>query len=329
MGQVPREKFGMSWLGRIQLSLMVLVSAVTVLVCAGEAFARPGGGVSVGSRGLRSLQVPPTTRTAPRQAKPLDRSMTQSGQPGALSRNGAAATPRAFQRPGLLGGLAAGFIGAGLLGMLFGNGFFGGLGGFASMLGLLAQIAVVAGIGWLAWSWWQRRGMAAFAGLSPRQLADAYDRPRADFANFMPGGSAVVPNADLGTLQLGGGDFDTFERLLGEIQTAHAQADVAALRTRVTPALLDTFAEEFAVGPGHYPGSGSIGDAGKVTLLQGDLSEAWREREADYASVAMRYALDGFKREPGGEAQRVEVTEVWTFRRALGGGWQLSAIQQT
>jgi predicted lipid-binding transport protein (Tim44 family) len=312
----------MSWLGRIQLSLMVLVSAVTVLVCAGEALARPGGGFSLGSRGLRSLQVPPTTRTAPRQAMPLDRSMTQSGQSTALARHGAAAMPRAFQRPGLLGGLAAGFIGAGLLGMLFGNGFFGGLGGFASMLGLLAQIAVVTGIGWLAWSWWQRRGMAAFAGLSPRQLADAYDRPRADFANLMPGGSDDGANADLGSLQLGGDDFDSFERLLGEIQTAHARADAAALQPRVTSEMLDRLAAELPAGPAV--------NVGKVTLLQGDVSEAWREREADYASVAMRYALDGFEREPaGGAAQRVEVTEVWTFRRAPGGDWQLSAIQQT
>jgi predicted lipid-binding transport protein (Tim44 family) len=258
---------------------------------------------------------------------PLDRSVAQVGQTGALSRNGTAATPRAFQRPGLLGGLAAGFIGAGLLGMLFGNGFFGGLGGpggFAPMLGLLAQIALVAGIGWLAWSWWQRRGMAAFAGLSPRQLADAYDRPRADFVNLLPGDTSGLPNADLGALQLGGDDFDTFERLLGEIQIAHARADVAALQTRVTPEMLDSFAGEFAAGRG----SGPLGEVSKVTLLQGDLSEAWREREADYASVAMRYALDGFKR-PGGEASRAEVTEVWTFRRAPGGHWQLSAIQQT
>ena len=44
---------------------------------------------------------------------------------------------------GLLGGLAAGFIGAGLFGMLFGHGFMGGMGGFASILGLLLQVALV------------------------------------------------------------------------------------------------------------------------------------------------------------------------------------------
>jgi hypothetical protein len=57
-------------------------------------------------------------------------------QPGAAS-----TTPAApggfFNRPGLLCGLAAGFLGAGLFGMLFGNGLLGGLGGFASLLGLI------------------------------------------------------------------------------------------------------------------------------------------------------------------------------------------------
>ena len=41
----------------------------------------------------------------------------------------------------MLGGLAAGFLGAGLFGMLFGHGFLGGMGGFASFLGLLIQVA--------------------------------------------------------------------------------------------------------------------------------------------------------------------------------------------
>ena len=40
----------------------------------------------------------------------------------------------------MLGGLAAGFLGAGLFGMLFGNGFLAGIGGFACFLGLMVQI---------------------------------------------------------------------------------------------------------------------------------------------------------------------------------------------
>src|SRR5439155_514580 len=60
--------------------------------------------------------------------------------------------------------LAAGFLGAGLFGLLFGHGMFGGLGGFASIFGLLLQIALVVLVGRLIWVWWQRRNAPAYAG---------------------------------------------------------------------------------------------------------------------------------------------------------------------
>jgi len=70
-------------------------------------------------------------------------------------------------------------------------------------------------------------------------------------------------------------------------------------------------------------------------LLQGDLAEAWREGNADFASVAMRYSLidKTVDRATGqlvkGSELPTEVTEVWTFLRERGGNWELSAIQQT
>jgi predicted lipid-binding transport protein (Tim44 family) len=77
----------------------------------------------------------------------------------------------------------------------------------------------------------------------------------------------------------------------------------------------------------------------RVALLQGDVSEAWREPGSDYATVAMRYALRdtmvdrGSGRIVSGDPDRDdEVTELWTFRRDdrdPGAGWQLSAIQQS
>jgi predicted lipid-binding transport protein (Tim44 family) len=73
-----------------------------------------------------------------------------------------------------------------------------------------------------------------------------------------------------------------------------------------------------------------------VKLLQGDLAEAWREGEADYASVAMRFSLidtmvdRATGRVVEGNAQEPDdVTEVWTFLRPRGGTWELSGIQQT
>jgi predicted lipid-binding transport protein (Tim44 family) len=74
-----------------------------------------------------------------------------------------------------------------------------------------------------------------------------------------------------------------------------------------------------------------------VKLLQGDLSEAWREGRDEYATVAMRFALNDVmediatgKPAPGSQGA-TEAREVWTFRRPLGAGpdaWKLSAIQQ-
>ena len=75
-----------------------------------------------------------------------------------------------------------------------------------------------------------------------------------------------------------------------------------------------------------------------MTLLQGDLSEAWREVGGEYATVAMRYAIVDVMvdratgRVVSGDCSAPqEVTEVWTFRRDPGAAarsWQLSAIQQ-
>lgn len=83
-----------------------------------------------------------------------------------------------FCRPGLIGGFAAGFLGAGVLGLLFGHGFIGELSGLPSILGLSVQFALLFTLGWLIWAWWRPDKAAAMAELSPRQLADAYERSR-------------------------------------------------------------------------------------------------------------------------------------------------------
>ena len=69
--------------------------------------------------------------------------------------------------------------------------------------------------------------------------------------------------------------------------------------------------------------------------MQGDLAEAWREGDTDFASVAMRFSMvdKTVDRSSGrlveGSEQPSEATEVWTFLRTRGGNWELSAIQQT
>jgi len=83
-----------------------------------------------------------------------------------------------FNRPGLVGGFAAGFLGTGVVGLLFGHGMFGGLSGFPAVLGLLFQLTLLAMLARLIWSWWRVGSVATVPDLSPRQLADAYERSR-------------------------------------------------------------------------------------------------------------------------------------------------------
>src|SRR5438132_11580659 len=150
-------------------AIAIVVSlAVPLAMAISSADARVGGGSSSGSRGSRTFSAPPSTTTAPGTAQPMNRTFTQPGSPGvgAPAAAGGAAKGGFFNRPGLLGGLAAGFLGAGLLGMLFGGGMFSGLGGLSSIFGLILQIGLILIVVKLAMSWWQRRHTpaAAFAG---------------------------------------------------------------------------------------------------------------------------------------------------------------------
>src|SRR5207237_4453770 len=146
--------------------LLALCAVLAVLAFATtDADARAGRGGSFGSRGSQTFSAPPSTATSP-SARPIERSMTQPGQPGGtFAQRPPVTSPMGgfFNRPGFLGGLFAGFLGAGLLGMLFGHGLMGGLGGFSSILGLLLQIGLVVIVARLAWAWWQRRNQPALA----------------------------------------------------------------------------------------------------------------------------------------------------------------------
>jgi predicted lipid-binding transport protein (Tim44 family) len=318
------------------LFAVLAVAAVTTMVVA-DADARPRG--SMGSRGSKTFSAPPPTATAPSAASPVNRSMTQPGTPGAAT---TAARPP-VQQPaggmfggarGILGGLALGFLGAGLFGMLFGGGFLSGLAGFASILGFIAQIALIAGAGYLLFRWWQRRQQPqqALAGMPRDAMNPQQPMQRSALGGFgLGGGTAAAAAAPVvEPLEIQGQDFETFERMLGEIQGAYGREDLGALRQHLTPEMLSYYAEELSENASR----GVINQITDVKLEQGDLAESWREGDKEYASVAMRYSLvDRYVDRATGKAsdgndQKQEATEVWTFVRSNGGNWQLSAIQQ-
>jgi predicted lipid-binding transport protein (Tim44 family) len=320
---------------RLRLRPLVVAAAAiaTLAFIASDADARVGGSRSSGSRGSQTYSAPPSTKTAPNTTAPMERSMQQPGQ-SSFNRQATPATQSGswFNRPGMgmLGGLAAGFLGAGLLGMLMGNGFLGGLAGFASFLGLLFQVGLIALVAFLAWRWWQRRSQptpAMAGGPSLRDIQPEQQRPGFGLGGF-GGGAAAAPVVR--ELSLEQRDFDDFERLLGEIQAAWSTEDVAALKSRATPEMVSYFEEDLAANRGR----GVVNKVGDVKLLQGDLAEAWSEGDAQYATVAMRFTLTDktLDRTTGrvveGSDRPQEATELWTFVRAPRGTWQLSAIQQ-
>jgi predicted lipid-binding transport protein (Tim44 family) len=298
-----------------------------------EADARVGGGGSSGSRGSRTYSAPPSTTTAPGAAQPMNRTFTQPGTPAAgNAAAGAANKGGFFNRPGMmggmLGGLAMGFLGAGLFGMLTGGSLFSGLGGLSSIIGLLLQIGLIIIVVRLAMSWWQRRHTPASAYATGP--APAAEGPGAQ-TTFRSGLSGFGLGSNQPALEIQPADYEAFERLLGEVQAAWSNEDVAKLHTLATPEMVSYFSKDLEENKANN-------DVNKVTdvkLLQGDLAEAWREGETDFASVAMRFSLvdKTLERTTGrvvaGGDTPTEATEVWTFARRRGADWELSAIQQT
>jgi predicted lipid-binding transport protein (Tim44 family) len=327
------------------LPILAIGMALSLSIADTADAARRGFGGGFGSRGARTYQVPRATNTAPRAAQPIDRTMTsrnQAQQAGAQRPAAAQAGALSPRRPGFLGGLGGGLLGGLMLGGLFGMMMGHGFGGAAGMMALLVQAGLIALVVMLALSFFRRRRQPqpAYAGAGASMHRDTIDFPGSRRPDPQPYASTAGPS---GPARSGAGhdeigitdqDFDAFERLLSEVQAAFGREDYAALRERTTPEAMSFLAETLA----QNAGEGRRNEISGAKLLQGDLSEAWREGDVDYATVSMRYAtLDVMRDRATGSVVEgdpntpVETTEVWTFRRdggPWGGGWKLSAVQE-
>jgi len=175
----------------------------------------------------------------------------------------------------------------------------------------------------LAMAWWQRRHTpaSAYAGASAGPGAQSTFGTGTGFGL----GSGSAP------LEILPADYEAFERLLSEIQAAWSNEDVARLHTLATPEMVSYFTKDLEENNARN----QVNKVSDTRLLQGDLAEAWREGDTDFASVAMRFSMvdKTIDRSSGrlitGSETPTEATEVWTFLRPRGGNWELSAIQQT
>ena len=315
--------------------------AVFLAIAPAIAEARVGSGSSSGSRGSRTQAAPPATQTAPGVAQPMQRTTTPQTAPAAAARPQAPAPAQPGFFGGALGkGLLGGLIGAGLIGMFMGHGFGGGLGGMMSILGLLLQVALIGGLALLAWNFFARRRQPQAAmgamGSERSSFGGAPPPPQGGGFGGLAGGAPVAAAAVQTTpLQLKETDFAAFEKLLAETQRAYSEESLTQLRKLATEEMVYYFQADID----ENTRKGVTTRTSDVKLLQGDLSEAWREGPDDFATVAMRFSMvdvtldRATSRVVEGDATKpVEATEVWTFLRPAGASpeaWQVSAIQQT
>ncbi|WFU11486.1 Tim44 domain-containing protein (plasmid) [Rhizobium sp. CB3090] len=321
LGAVPRFT---------QLAVIVALAVATTLASFGDADARRAGGFGgFGSRGTRTFDSPAITRTAPTQAAPIDRTMTPRPQTATQSPINAQPRPSLFNGFGrsMLGGLIAG----GLLGMLLGHGFGGGFG----FLGLLLQIGLIIAAISLAMRFFANRQQTSYSASGSNTPYHMNASRPSSFAIPTIGGGAASPtqqrkaNDEIGLSQA---DLDRFEQLLTEVQSAYGAEDYNSLRRLTTPEAMSYLAEEL----GENATKGVRNSVTNVHLLQGDISEAWREGNTDYATLAMRYSsIDALldratgRVVDGDDRNASETTEIWTFVRKPGSDWKLSAIQGT
>lgn len=308
---------------------MLAVALVVMMTVVDVAEARRAGG-GFGSRGSRTFSTPSTTRTAPTDAQPIDRTMTrqQSAQPSA-NRN----TTANAQRPSLFGGFGGRLLGGlmlgGLVGMLLGYGLGGGIG----FLGLILQVLLIAGLFMMLRRLFAQKGAPAYAGTGAQRNAAYSNDNGSDFQIPHIGGGSrqpagqPKPGDEIGIRQE---DLDQFESMLKDLQKAYAAEDFRTLRQITTPEAMSYLAEEI----GDNATQGLRNEVRDIHLVQGDVSEAWREGTDEYATVAMRYeSIDVMRDRASGQVVSgdpdtlTEAVEVWTFVRRNGGDWKVSAIQ--
>ncbi|MDR3537511.1 MAG: TIM44-like domain-containing protein [Acetobacteraceae bacterium] len=300
--------------------LLAALAAVSLAFAPGLAEARAGGGSSMGSRGSMTFSAPPSTRTAPSGAVPMQRSMTQPSAPSYSPGLGGAP---AFQpRSSFMSGLMGGLIGAGIGGLLFGHGFFGGGMGFGGFFGFLLQMFLLVMIVRFLFRLFTGARRPALAG-GPSMFSPA----------GVPGPGPMPPSGGGGgapPIAIGPADYEQFEQLLQGIQAAWSNHDMSGLQAMAAPEMVSYFGEQLS----DQASRGVRNQVTDVRLVSGDLAQAWTEQGREYATVAMRFSMVDVTRDAAGRVvdgdpnEHITATEIWTFVRSRGGHWILSAIQQ-
>jgi len=335
------------------LILLSLVFLCAWAFQANDAWARAGGGSSVGSRGSRSAS-PPRAYTPPSTSQPSQPGMTTPGtttqRPGMTPPvTPPPSQPSSFWRSfggGMLGGLAGGLLFRSLFGgpSAYGTPGYGGGGGGIGLF----DIILLCGIGYLIY-WYikkKRQEAAATEGyyqstsqtvqMPQPNYPPVYDTPQAQASpqgqqdwDLQQGLSYIQqmdPNFDAARFE------DQCMDVFFKIQGGWANRDLTPVRNLLTEEMYRLLQEDAA----KLRAEGRINRLDNIAVRSVDISEAWQESGQDFITVRiyanlLDYTVDEKTDQvlSGSKTEPVKFEEYWTFTRQVGNNpWQLSAIQQ-
>ena len=324
---------------RSKLAHALIAGIALACMITAPADARRGG--SFGSRGSRTYMAPRQTTMTSGQTAPVQRSMTQPPVNGAApagsqwrSQSAIPAYPQAQPASrfgGFGGGMIGGLIAGGLIGSMMGHGGGWGMGGGGMGGGFLIsiiQLLVLGGLIWFVIGFFRRRS-ASTGGNVDRQNVSQLDTGQTPVGQS--GSAYMAPSPSTLEITITDSDKTAFEHLLNEVQDAFGHEDYGRLRDLTTPEIMSYLSEELS----QNATSGRRNDVSATRLIDAEVSEAWQEDNAEYATIAMRYESIDVMRDrtsgaiiSGDPKTPTEANEVWTFVRPISGAWKLSAIQE-
>ncbi len=315
--------------GLVLFAILFLLSVLEI-----DAWARVGGGGSMGSRGSRSYSAPRST-PAPAPASPSQRA-GQYNTPTAP-----ASSP--FGGGGFLrsmaGGLAGGMLGA----MLFRSlGFAGGAAGGGGGIGMMDLLLIGALLYGVYWFIKRRRSEApaeTLAGTYYRELpAQDAGRTTQPMLAYESGG----PENDVATGLRHIRQMDPYfdEKRFTDacmdqfflIQGAWANRDMSGVKDILTDGMFGTLRDDAE----KLKAKKQINRLENIAVRSVEIVELWQEGGEDFITVKF-YAnlLDNTIDEQtgqvvsGSKTEPVKFNEYWTFTRPVGDHpWKLSAINQ-
>ena len=312
----------------LRWALALAFVTLTVMLHAGDAFARAGSG---GSRGSRSYSRPATPPASPATPSSPSRQYTAPGQP---------MQPQASRGMfgGLMGGLA-GFALGGLLGsMLFGG---MGLGGFGGGFGLMDMLLIGGGL-YLLYRFMKARRAQSQPGYA---TAGGYGGGYAPPEPTYPSGRTVTATPVETPSELDSGlahirqmdpalDPAALARaarsLFTDVQRGVGARDVSGVNARLTPRMYT----ELTGQCDRLRAARQTNRVEQIDIRRAEVSEAWQESGQDYVTVYLAGSLVDYTVDDAsgalveGNRAAQDFEEFWTFARPVGpNAWKLSAIQ--